>query len=187
MPTKQKNSVMRAGGSLLSLAATAVLLSGGAEARVNVDVNVGVPAVVVPAVPVQPQVVLDVAPRFILSPALGFYVSVGIPYDIVYIGNSYYLNQGGHWYHGPYYNGPWKGVGPKRLPPGLRKHRFGEIRRYRDEEYRRFEHDRGHYGGKWHAPARHDNGRHGGQDRGNPGHGNGHHGGHGNGGGRGHH
>ena len=140
--------------------AGAVLLVGVqvavANAGVNVDINIGNPrpVVVVPAQPPPPRFVVREAPRFIFSPPLGFFVSVGSPYDIVYIGDSYYLNSGGYWYNAPYYDGPWVVVGPRRLPPGLRNHRFEEIRRYRDFENRNFERDREHYRGRWYTPER---------------------------------
>ncbi|HEX9078325.1 MAG TPA: hypothetical protein VF795_01975 [Desulfuromonadaceae bacterium] len=132
----------------LALAAT-TSFSAPAHAGVNLNIDVGVPVVVAPP---PPQIVLRAAPRFIFSPFLGMYVSVGIPYDIVYFGNDYYLYQGGYWYRGPYYNGPWARVGYRRLPPLLRRHRFEEIRRYRDDEFHRYEMDRGHYRGRWHEP-----------------------------------
>ena len=58
-----------------------------AHAGVTVDINIGNPAPVVVAPPPTPRFVIREAPLFIFSPALGFYVSVGSPYDIVDIGN----------------------------------------------------------------------------------------------------
>ncbi len=117
-----------------------------ARAGVNVDVNIGVP--------VAPQVVIDTTPRFIFSPALGFYVSVGIPYDIVYFDHVYYLHNGDYWYSSHYYNGPWVIIRHQHVPMWLRKHRIQQIRHYRDMEYQHYERDRKHYRGRWYHPAR---------------------------------
>jgi hypothetical protein len=119
------------------------------------------------SLPPPPNIVIGAAPRFIYAPDLGFYVSVGIPSDIVYVGNRYYLYNNGYYYRSRYYNGPWVGVEPRWLPPGLRRHRYGDIRHFRDVEYRRYDHDRAHYNGRWHNPhERHRGvGRHGGEGR----------------------
>lgn len=139
----------------LTIVATTSSVALAREGGVNLNINLGVPVIAEPAPPPpQPQVILSAAPRFIFSPFLGMYVSVGIPYDIVYIGDAYYLYQGGFWYRGPYYNGPWVRVGSRGLPPGLRKHRFEQIRHYRDEEFRRYDRDREHYRGRWYEPGR---------------------------------
>jgi hypothetical protein len=107
------------------------------------------PVVVSPA---PPQVVFEAPPRFIYSPAVGFYVAVETPYDVVFLDGRYYLWSNGFWYMAPYYNGPWIVVREGRLPRAL--HRFGykEIRRHRDYEYHAFLHDRKHYRGRWHVP-----------------------------------
>ena len=141
------------------LLATAVLIiasqAATSHAGVDVDVHIGTPPVIVappPPVPGPPQVVIEGQPSFIFSPFLGFYVSVGIPYDIVYIGQSYYLYRGGYWFVSPSYRGPWVVAQRRRLPPGLRKYRYEQIRHYRDEEYRAYTRDRDHYRGRWHRP-----------------------------------
>lgn len=114
-------------------------------------VEPGPPAPVVVS-PAPPQVVFAGPPRFIYSPELGFYVAVETPYDIVFFDGQYYLWGNGFWYVAPYYNGPWVVVEAGRVPPIL--HRFGYegIRRYREDDYRRFLRDREHYQGRWHVP-----------------------------------
>lgn len=100
-----------------------------------------------------PDLYLNEAPQFIYSPDLGMYVAVGVPYDLVYTGNEYFYFYGGRWFHGPYYNGPWA-FAPRRLyPPVFLRFRIGDVRHFRDQEFRRYEHDRGHYGGRFHRPA----------------------------------
>ena len=141
-----------------------------AMAGINVDVNIGLPQppppVIVapppppptyapPPVEIQqpPLVVYESQPRFIFSPTLGFYVSVGVPYDIVYIGSSYYLYSGGYWYVGPTFNGPWVFAQRRVLPSILKKYRYDQIRYYRDIEYRVYLRDPAHYRGRLHEPV----------------------------------
>lgn len=62
-----------------------------AQAGINLDISIGgPPPVAVATPPLLPPPRFDIAqtPRIIFSPALGFYISVGIPYDIVYAGQS---------------------------------------------------------------------------------------------------
>ncbi len=96
--------------------------------------------------------VLEAPPRFIFSQALNCYVSVEIPYDVVYIGQNYYLYDRGFWYAAPSYRGPWAVVEGRRLPPLLRRYRYEQIRHFRDTEYRAYLRDRDHYRGRWHQP-----------------------------------
>jgi hypothetical protein len=106
------------------------------------------PVVIAPA----PPVVFRAPPRFIYSPALGFYVAVETPHDVVFLDGRYYLWRNGFWYRASYYNGPWIVLRAGRVPPPL--HRFGheEIRRHRDIEYHAYLHDQHHYHGRWHVP-----------------------------------
>jgi hypothetical protein len=154
------------------VAALILVVAGAAtaQARVNFNVNIDVPAGVLPlppvaayptqpvAVPVgypgvQQQVVVEEPPRFIYSPNLGFYVSVGTPEDIVYYNQGYYIYRDGYWYLSPSYRGPWSVVSYRRLPLGLRTHRYRQIRHFRDHEYRSYMRDRDHYRGTWYRPA----------------------------------
>jgi hypothetical protein len=144
-------------------AAVLVVLVGAAtaQARVDFNVNIAVPVPVYPApaatVDSYPdygaQVGYVAAPQFIYSPRLGFYVSVGLPHDIAYINNSYYLYRDGYWYLSPSYRGPWSPASRQWLPAGLHKHRYEQIRYYRDLEYRSYLRDRDHYRGRWYRPV----------------------------------
>lgn len=155
----------------VSLLLVVMVVAGAAtaHARVNVSVNIGIPVAVAPMpqpvvvagypdespwTAVQPELVFDEPPRFIYSRNLGFHVSVGVPYDIAYVNDGYYLYRGGSWYLAPAYYGPWSMVSHRRLPPGLRDHRYDQIRHYRDYEYRSYMRDRDHYRGTWHQPHR---------------------------------
>jgi hypothetical protein len=136
---------------LAGLALVSMPLATASHAEVNVNVNVGVPA---PPLPVlaPPVISLPAPPEFIMPPALGFYVAVGVPHDIFRIGTTYYLYRDGSWYDGRYYNGPWRHIERRSLPPGLRKHKYERIRYYRDEEYRRYRAEHEGYRGRHFKP-----------------------------------
>jgi len=99
------------------------------------------------------KVYFDTAPQFLFSPALNMYVAVGVPYDLMYNGSEFYYFNGGRWYRGPYYNGPWYPLRRRSYPPVFLRYRIDNIRHYRDQEYRRFERDRSHYNGRVHRPV----------------------------------
>lgn len=152
----------RKGNTMRKYLAAAVLIvlvaAATAQARVDFNVNIGVPVVPVPAAAVTyqgyaPQVAYAEQPGFIYSPRLGFYVSVGLPYDVVYLDSCYYHYRGGRWYMSPSYGGNWSYVSPRRLPQQLHRHHYDQIAHYRDTEYRRYQRDRDHYRGHWHRPA----------------------------------
>lgn len=114
--------------------------------------------------PYQAPIVVDEPPRFIIPRSLGFYVAVGIPYDMFYISNRYYVYRDNRWYYGPNYNGPWRVTSYRYLPAPLRRHQIDRIRHYRDEEYRVYSRDREHYRGRYYRPEHIGKERHG--DRG---------------------
>lgn len=123
----------------------------GDDVGIGVNIQIGNrPA----PVPVGPAVVIEEPPVFLVPPALGFSVAVGVPYDLFYISGMYYFYSGGVWYRGPYYNGPWVLVKHKHLPPGLRKHKFERIRHFRDEEFRAYRADESRYRGKHFRPEK---------------------------------
>lgn len=147
---------------LFSLASliTIVAAATPAVAGVNVDINLGAPVVVqtappplpVPAYPVPPEIVVTEAPEFIYTPTIGFHVAVGVPYDLVYTGKDYLRHHGGRWYRGHSYNGPWVACKSRNVPSVLRRQSIGQIRHYRDQEYRHFRHDRAHYNDRFFRP-----------------------------------
>ena len=138
----------------LILLVTIILVMGTVTAfagDVHVDVNVGVPGVAVPVYG-PPHVVIEEPPLFVLPPTLGFYVAVGVPYDIVFIRPYYYLHRGGGWYRAPHYRGPWKTVHHKHIPHGLRKWDVRKVRHYRDREHSAYRSHGVHYRGKHFRP-----------------------------------
>lgn len=98
-----------------------------AQAEVNVRISTGN----------RPSFVIDRRPRFMELKNQGFSISVGSPYDIVFYGNRYYLYQNSRWYRSSSYRGPWTVIRNNNLPSQIRKHRWDDIRGYRDVEYSR--------------------------------------------------
>jgi hypothetical protein len=164
---------------LLQSAAILTLAAQVAYAGVNVNINLGEPprqVIVAPPPPVYlapptyaPPVYVppDYAPpveairvdddvQFVYPDALGFYVAVGVPYDLVYLQNSYFLYRDGRWLRAPSSRGPWMMQRNRDLPQGLRRYRLERIREYRTREYVIYNRDRDHYRGRqlWREPRR---------------------------------
>lgn len=78
-------------------------------------------------------------PDFIHLDDYGFSVSWGAPYDVVYMGDSYFIYRNGGWYRSRDYRGPWSRLRDHELPGSLRNRRWRDIERRRNEEYRRHE------------------------------------------------
>ena len=138
--------------TVLVLVASVIVAVSSAQAEVSVNVNIGVPAPRV-IVSTPPSVRFEVAPLFINSPGLGFYVGVDTPYDIIFSSDFFYLYYGNSWHRSNNHNGPWIEVPYRQLPPGIRNHRIEQIRSYRDREYRVYRKDRDHYRGRYFRPG----------------------------------
>jgi len=95
-------------------------------------------------VPAPQPVVIAEPPQFVLSPSLGFYVAMGTPYDLFYVGNRYYLSRNGAWYGGASFRGPWTTVAYRTLPRELRRYPVAAIRHQRDRDYRQWCNDNDH-------------------------------------------
>lgn len=135
----------------IALVMSMVSFAQASNVGVNIGVNIGGPA----AVYVNPPVVIARPPLFLYPPQLGFYVAVGVGYDLFYSGNVYYLNSGNIWYSSPYYNGPWVKANYKHIPYGIRKHDFKQIRYYRDYSYRKYKAGKVSHGYKQFQPQMH--------------------------------
>ena len=96
-----------------------------ASAQVSVNVNIGAP----------PPVIVQSPPTMLLLPEPGFYVAVGVPYDIYFISGRYYYLHENNWFWAPGYGGPWVHVVHSSLPPGLQKFKVGQLHTFRDREY----------------------------------------------------
>ena len=153
-----KKTVVLLPFALLALGAA----SAPASVGVNMNINIGdqppvvvappPPPVIVPPPPRPVDFVIEEPPTFVAPQPLGFYVAVGVPYDLFYVGNTYYVYRDNGWYRGRSYNGPWAAVSYRSLPPGLRRHRMERIRMIRDEEYGHYRDDRDHYRGRHFRP-----------------------------------
>ncbi|MRR05552.1 MAG: hypothetical protein EG828_01195 [Deltaproteobacteria bacterium] len=115
----------------------------------GVGLNIGLPWVVAPApayaypdtsyaAPYE-TVVAGAAPVFVLPPELGFYVAVGVPYDLFFYNNSYYIYRGNNWYNSSYYNGPWTQMYHSNIPYLFNRYPFERVRHYRDSYYGRYQ------------------------------------------------
>ncbi|MDP8305536.1 MAG: hypothetical protein RAO75_03315 [Candidatus Chlorobium antarcticum] len=127
-----------------TILATAALFAFGsyvppANAEVNLNINVGPPRPVLVQSRRPAHFAIESQPRFLYTPNLGFYVSVGAPYDVIYYGDRYYIYNEGSWYRSRNYRGPWDRVKSRRVPTKITRHQHEEIRRFRDTEYRRAE------------------------------------------------
>lgn len=116
---------------LLMLAGIAGMLATAPASSALADVNISI------GTGPHPRYVFERPPTFIRLATPGFSVSVGAPYDVVLSGNYYYLYDRGYWYRSPRYNGPWRSIRVRELPPRIRRYRIEQIRRFRDDEYRR--------------------------------------------------
>ena len=120
----------------------------------NVDVNINIgeqPRQVVvhePAYQPPLHIQVDEDVQFLYPRPLGFYVAVGLPYDLFFVQNNYYLYRDGRWSRAPRSQGPWVYVERRALPPGLRKHKMERIHHYRDQEYGVYRRDQDRYRGK---------------------------------------
>ena len=151
----------------LAFLSSAVILSVTASichAGVNINVDIGVPSPV-PApppvyiappppayIPPPPVMLPEIPPQFVFVPDLGYYVAIGTPYDIAYIGNDYYMFSNGFWYRTGYYGGPLIRLERRMRPPLLVRHNLVEFRRFREVEFRRYNHEGEHYRGQTHRP-----------------------------------
>ncbi len=115
-------------------AGIAGMLLGSPAAQAEVNVRIGERG------DRPPSFMFDRRPNFLNIPNLGFSVSIGSSEDIISYGNRYYINHNGRWYVAYNYRGPWMLVREGKLPRQIRRHRWDDIRNFRDVEYRR--HDR---------------------------------------------
>ena len=123
------------GASLLALQAV-----NPAAAGVNVNVNIGPPPIVVAA-----------PPEVVLMPNYGVYFVPEVDFDVFFYNGYWWSPRGDRWYRSQAYNGPWRIVERRYVPPRV-------VRVPRD--YRRtYVHERRVPYGEWRS-------RHGGEHRG---------------------
>ncbi|NTW94500.1 MAG: BcpO-related WXXGXW repeat protein [Chlorobiaceae bacterium] len=110
-------------------AGIAGMLLGQLPASAQADVNVQISS------RNRPSFVIDRRPNFIELRDQGFSVSMGSPYDVIFYGNRYYLYENSRWYRSSSYRGPWVFIRSNNLPAKIRRHRWDDIKRYREVEY----------------------------------------------------
>ncbi|RDD30030.1 hypothetical protein CR161_04485 [Prosthecochloris sp. ZM] len=122
--------------AILGIALSSVADVAQADARISVHIdNIGA---VLGVSDHRNDVYFDVYDTNLLFiPALGYFVSYGSPFDILFLDNFYYLHRYGHWYRSSSYGGPWIVIQSHRLPSRIRKHPWKTIYQYRDREYRK--------------------------------------------------
>ena len=126
-------------------AAIVVVLAMTSGCRGNVNATAGAPIPQPAIMAGLPNMAFPCPPLFIMPPRLGFYVGVGVLYDIAFAYDNFYLYYGKTWYRAPNCKGPWTIVQYDALPPIIRKQRIESIRKYRDMEYRIYRRDQAHY------------------------------------------
>jgi len=133
-------------GSLLIPITLCVPQSHAGDIGFSIHFGTPYPPVVMAPQPIyrrpMPAFSFSATPEFIYSPSLNFYVGVGSPYDVFYHNNSYFIFDQGYWYRSSHLRGSWQIVDYHILPPGFRKHRIEQIRRYRDTDYRAYRNHR---------------------------------------------
>jgi hypothetical protein len=81
---------------------------GTSHAGVNVDIHIPLPGLVIPA-----------PPALIVIPGTYVYYPPDVDVDIFFYHGYWYRPYRGGWYIADGYNGPWRTIGPRRVPRAL--------------------------------------------------------------------
>ncbi len=142
-------------GSLLAPLAWWATDSHAGDIGVSFHLGLPIPSAIIVPQPVYrrppPAFAFRETPEFIYSPSLNFYVGVNSPYDLFYHNNSYFIFDQGYWHRSPQLHGPWQIVEYHILPPGFRRHKIEQMRRYRDADFKA---SRRHSRDRRYTPAR---------------------------------
>jgi hypothetical protein len=133
-----------AGRTVLAGVLLAAVAVQGASAEVNVNVNLG-----------PPPVVVSEPPEVVLVPGSSVYFVPSVNYDLFYYNGFWWSPRGDRWYRAREYNGPWRGVSRRIVPPPLvrvpRDYRRVYVRErhipYGQWKKERGDHGRGRHGG----------------------------------------
>ena len=139
-------------------------IAGGAIpafAGMNVNLNIGVPAVVV----AEP-------PEMILVPNTMVYYAPGVEAELFFYRGSWYTHHGRRWYRGNSYKGPWTVAPPRAVPVAFgrlpRDYRtvyvherhvpYGQLKNHwkHHEKERRWERREAHHAAREHERRRHE-------------------------------
>lgn len=139
------------------------------DAEVNVNINIPLPNLVIP-----------VPPAMIVIPGTNVYYPPDVDVDIFFYHGYWYRLYRGGWYTADEYNGPWRSIGPPRVPhvlnemphdyrhvpPGHERIPYGQVKKnWRNWENERHWDRRGERGGREDNGGR-EHGHAGGHDRG---------------------
>src|SRR5512135_879809 len=105
---KEVGKMNRKGSTILAAAFAALLfaaLAAPAAAGVNVNVNIGPPAVVV-----------SEPPELVVVPQSMVYFAPGVSVELLFYDGYWWTPKEGHWFRSRAYNGPWASVGPRYVP-----------------------------------------------------------------------
>ena len=80
-----------------------------------------------------PEVFLAAPPLFLQPQERQFFVAVEIPYDLFYLGGSFFLAVRGTWFASDFYEGPWERLEKQRLPVELRENKIQSLREIREQ------------------------------------------------------
>jgi hypothetical protein len=108
----------------LIVAASGLFIPAAGNAEVNVSITVPLPGLVLPA-----------PPGLVVVPGTYVYYPPEVDVDIFFYHGYWYRPYRGGWYIANGYNGPWRSIGPRRVPGPL----LGLPRTYRHVS-RRHEH-----------------------------------------------
>jgi hypothetical protein len=135
----------------------AVLLAGGtvydAAAQVRVNVNLGPPPIVVAA-----------PPEVVMVPGSDVYFVPGLDFDVFFYSGYWWSPRGDRWYRSRAYNGPWRGVSRRVIPPPLIRVPRDYRRAYVRERHIPYREWRGHDRGRGERGEGRGRGEHGGRE-----------------------
>ncbi len=103
-----KKSLLSLFGVAAALLELGLFFPATGNAEVNVNINVPLPGLVIPAPPV-----------LIVIPGTYVYYPPEVEVDIFFYHGYWYRPYRGGWYIASGYNGPWRAIGPRRVPPAL--------------------------------------------------------------------
>ncbi len=98
---RNASTILGAAGAALLLAAVAAPAAAG----VNVNLNIGPPAVVV-----------SEPPEVVAVPQSMVYFAPGVSVELLFYDGYWWTPKEGHWFRSRAYNGPWVTVGPRYVP-----------------------------------------------------------------------
>lgn len=98
-------------GSLLMAYVLGVVLPIPTAARVDIGINIGIPA--------PPPIVITAPPRLVVVPGTAVSYAPALPHNYFFYGRRYYVLHQGAWFFAPAHHGPWTFIAPERVPRPL--------------------------------------------------------------------